>query len=160
MEQKNLPKLIIALAFSILVVGILSYLIYFKPKQEREKIKIQKENLENVYKDVFGEPTNEKSWDEMTEEEKMLKKSEEAYQKCFDKTEKLNKSIDGRITNEYVIECGKDGIDNWGNNWEFRFVKWLVNKHSDFCNEFDNDKIKYFLDKKSEELGVDFQKTE
>lgn len=149
--------MLIAIAFVVLVLGILSYLFYFKPKQEQKRMEAQKENIENLYKDAFGDLIpHEKPLDELTQEERKLKETEQAYQGCFDKAEKLNEPIGDRITNKYRIECGEDGINNWDRNWEFRFVDWLNEKHPDFCKEFDIEKINTFLNKKREEFGHNF----
>jgi len=155
MENNNtkLPFLIIAIAFVILVVGFLFYLFYFKPKQEKQKIEAQKQNLEDIYKETFGDlPAPEKPIEQLTGEERVQKEAELAYQSCFDKTENLNEPINGMITNKYRVEWNGDSTGGW----EMRFTDWLVKKYPDFCNEFDLNKIKLFLDKKREEYGDDF----
>jgi len=160
MQQNNtkLPLLLIAVAFVILVVGILSYLFFFKPYQDKKRIEAQRENLEEAFQESFGEALSqeeEKPLEELTGEERKLKEAEIAYQNCFDKTEKLNESIDGDTTNKYRIECGSKCYGD-GRNWEFRLVDWLIIKHPDFCNEFDLEKIKLFLNQKKSEFGNNF----
>lgn len=160
MQQNNskIPLLLIAIAFVVLVLGILAYLFYFKPYQEKQRIEIQNQNIEELYKDAFGDLSTQeegKPLKELTEEERKLKETEIAYQNCYDKTEKLNEKINEETTNKYRIECG-DQCYGDGRNWEFRLIDWLIREHPDFCNEFNTAKIKQFLDKKKEEFGNDF----
>lgn len=159
MQQNNtkLPLLLIAIAFIVLVVGILSYLFFFKPYQDKKRIEAQKENLEEALQESFSEAFGEveKPLEELTGEERNFKEAEIAYQNCFDKAEKLNENIDGKITNRLRIECGEECSGSRA-NWEYSFVDWLVNKHPDFCVEFDIEKIKFFLNQKKIEFGDDF----
>lgn len=57
MEQNNtkLPLLLIAIAFIVLVIGVLSYLFLLKPYQEKKRIEAEKTNLEEIYKNSFGD---------------------------------------------------------------------------------------------------------
>lgn len=155
MEQNNtkLPLLLIAIAFIVLVIGVLSYLFLLKPYQEKKRIEAEKTNLEEIYKNSFGDlPSPEKPLEELTGDERKYKEAEISYQNCFDKIEKLNKPIGGIITNEYRVEWGGDTMGGW----EMRFSEWLIKKHPEVCNEFDIQKINFFLDKKRAELGNNF----
>jgi len=150
-NKESLSLKIIAIAISVLVLGILFYLFYFKPRQDEKKLKIQKENLEELRQEAFSELyPEEKPIEELTGEEREYKEAELAYQGCFDKTEELNQSIekDGYtdMTNRYVVEWEGDSTGGW----EYRFIEWLVEEHPGVCEEYDLNKIRHFLNKQKE----------
>ena len=99
------------------------------------------------------------------EQEKIYAPTEQAYQKCLDKvaaltiweTRPVDKS-DGKLHLYSTYTVQKNiYFDEWKNNnspyyepkngyWEKAFMKWLIEKHSPICEEFNIESIKYFLD--------------
>lgn len=95
--------------------------------------------------------------------------SEKAYQGCLDKVAKLNNweayrpdvssgSSDflskfqlNKKNNEYFdewIEAGRPNYDMGKGYWERAFMIWMIENHSDFCDEFSISLIEEFLQNK------------
>ena len=102
-----------------------------------------------------------------------FRKAEAAYQRCLDKVasvtewttvenspglfddilrRKEGSSYTGTrqvSSNKYFGEWADAGRPNYNgmDHWEVAFIKWMMDKHADFCVEYNIKEIKYFLDK-------------
>lgn len=116
------------------------------------------------YKDKITEQERlELAKKEKQETEKKYHEAEWQYQQCLDKVADLNefKEVDWILfgktnkriekTNKYHDEWVEKGRPYFKYNnsewtWELAFMKWMMENHKDFCQEFDTSEIDYFLE--------------
>lgn len=109
------------------------------------------------------------------EKQKIYALGEETYQKCLDKVANLDTWIMEKSSyiplraqepfyipkkvNKYFdewIDAGRPNYNQRKGYWEVAFMIWMIENHSSFCDEFDINLIKYFLDTKSKEVSISY----
>ena len=105
---------------------------------------------------------------ELRKQQEKYTQAEKAYQKCLDKVANLTTwesqtyyFLDAPITitegvNKYFDEwkaAGRPYYDMKKGYWEIGFMKWMMENYSSFCEEFNPDLIKYFLDMKIQAIN-------